>query len=327
MRKTIILFLSMVSLYCFADDAADTDRQFPDEVLVNAEAVFEKSPITIGEKVKYIITVEAPKDTKIDFPVIDNTLISCGFAVRDFGEEKPVKVTKNTMRWKYWYLLDTYTISSYTITPVTIPYTLLDGTKGNAQTKDAFLEVKSVIKEGEEAKDIKDIQGPVEIRVDYGMFIMLGSVVLLVILILGIGIPYYLRRRKIKAEEIKIIPPHIIALDGLEKIKGMQLDTEGKIKEYYISISAIIRHYIENRFNLHAPERTTEEFLYDISATNTLSHVYKPLLRDFLKHCDMVKFAKYGPTKTEIDSVYETAKRFVEETIPREIAETKKGDA
>ena len=30
-------------------------------------------------------------------------------------------------------------------------------------------------------------------------------------------------------------------------------------KEFYERISGILRHYIEDRFDLHAPERTTEE--------------------------------------------------------------------
>ena len=44
----------------------------------------------------------------------------------------------------------------------------------------------------------------------------------------------------------------------------------GRIKEFYQRISDILRHYIENRFGLHAPERTTEEFLVELKPSEVL---------------------------------------------------------
>lgn len=276
---------------------------------VTAEAGFDKAEITIGEKVRYIVTIEAPKDTEIEFPVIDSMLASTGFAIRDFGEEKPINISKDRVRIKHWYLLDTYVTGSYNIPAVNINYTLPGGEKGSASTKDVFLEVKSVIKEGEKAGDIRDIKGPVDIRYSYKKIIIRGLAILALILILAIGTPLFIRYRHSIKPPPPPVPPHIIALRELEKIKA-----EERVKEYYIGVSGIVRHYIENRFNLHAPERTTEEFLSELAGADTLNQTHKGLLRDFLKHCDMVKFARYGPTKDEIDGVYNTAKRFVEET-------------
>ena len=45
----------------------------------------------------------------------------------------------------------------------------------------------------------------------------------------------------------------------------MAWKNKGRIKEFYERISNILRHYIEHRFDLHAPERTTEEFLYELN--------------------------------------------------------------
>lgn len=277
---------------------------------VTAEAGFSRADITIGEKVKYTITVDAPKDAKIEFPVIDSTLTSAGFAIRDFGEEKPVKIQKDKIRVKHWYLLDTYVTGAYNIPAVTVNYMLPSGTKGSASTKEVFLEVKSVIKEGEKAEDIKDIKGPVDIKYSYKKIIIWSLIILFLILIPAVGILLYLKYRHVIMPPPPLTPPHIIALSELRKVKGMNLE----IKEYYIGISGIVRHYIENRFNLNAPERTTEEFLSELAMADKLKEAHKGLLRDFLEHCDLVKFARYGPTKEEIDEVYDTAKRFVEET-------------
>jgi hypothetical protein len=58
--------------------------------------------------------------------------------------------------------------------------------------------------------------------------------------------------------------------------------------------------YLEERFDFHAPERTTEEFLYELQATELLTRDQKESLAEFLKRCDLVKFAKYEPREPEL---------------------------
>ena len=62
------------------------------------------------------------------------------------------------------------------------------------------------------------------------------------------------------------------------------------------------------------PERTTEEFLLEMTVTGKLSGVHKELVGNFLEHCDMVKFAAYGPDSREIESSFNSAKKLVDET-------------
>ncbi len=63
-----------------------------------------------------------------------------------------------------------------------------------------------------------------------------------------------------------------------------------------------------------APERTTEEFLAEMIVTEKLAEDHKTLVGDFLEHCDMVKFAAYGPDSREIENSFNSAKRLVDET-------------
>jgi hypothetical protein len=93
------------------------------------------------------------------------------------------------------------------------------------------------------------------------------------------------------------------------------LIAKGLVREYYYRITNILRHYIEDRFGLLAPERTTEEFLTEMAHANQLDATHKILIREFLERCDMVKYAKYGPSRIEIKETYDAAKRFIDETI------------
>ena len=86
-------------------------------------------------------------------------------------------------------------------------------------------------------------------------------------------------------------------------------------------ISGIIRHYLENRFALKAPEMTTEEFLFYVRDYGSLISEHKALLKEFLVACDMVKFAKHTPTVDAMMAIFDSAKKLVDETKAAETAD------
>ena len=188
-----------------------------------------------------------------------------------------------------------------------------DGEEQEIEGNQVSVEVKSVIADDEEPEDIRDIAGPVDIPVDYSPYILMGvgSVVLI-----GAGITAYIliRRRERKAEEAPPRPAHEIAYEQLQEIAEAKLIETEEIERYYVLLSTVVRYYLENRFGLHAPEMTTEEFLQVASSDSQLLQDHKLLLRDFLLECDLVKFARYGPDKGQMNMAFESAKRLVDET-------------
>lgn len=94
----------------------------------------------------------------------------------------------------------------------------------------------------------------------------------------------------------------------------MNLVEQGKIKEFHILISNIMRFYVERRFGVHAPEQTTEEFLEAVSRDHLFDSPTRNTLKEFLFHCDMVKFAKYRPEMSEIQKTFDITRDFIEQT-------------
>ena len=90
----------------------------------------------------------------------------------------------------------------------------------------------------------------------------------------------------------------------------------GQPREFCIAVSDTLRQYLEERFNFHAPERTTEEFLYELRETELLTRDQKASLEDFLTRCDLVKFARYEPFEPELHDLHDSAVRMVDETEP-----------
>ncbi len=185
------------------------------------------------------------------------------------------------------------------------------------ETEPVDIEVASLL--GEQRADLKisDIAGIVAMpkHVSYTWIWILLAVIIVIALICVV---IYLKRKRVK-EIVRIFrPAHEIAYERLRVLVAQNLIEKGKIKEFYESISDILRHYIEHRFDLRAPERTTEEFLYEIQNTDVLFQTDKESLGEFLTHCDMVKFAKYAPNQEQIQKTFDLVKSFIERTKSEE---------
>lgn len=89
---------------------------------------------------------------------------------------------------------------------------------------------------------------------------------------------------------------------------------------WFVELSAIVRDYLEQRYDIRAPELTTEEFLLVATARPELSAKHGQLLVEFLERCDRVKFAGYRPDGEESLATLAVAKGFVEDTRLKEAA-------
>jgi hypothetical protein len=123
----------------------------------------------------------------------------------------------------------------------------------------------------------------------------------------------YGRKKAAMVAAVPPIPPHVRARYALERALALL----GDPKAFSIAVSDAIRSYLEERFQFHAPDRTTEEFLIELQGTNLLTTDQKLSLGDFLENCDLIKFAKYEPTETELRTMHAAALKLVNETEPR----------
>jgi hypothetical protein len=163
---------------------------------------------------------------------------------------------------------------------------------------------------GAGTNELRDIKPPVEIANPW-VWIWWGLGVLAVAALLFWAWRYWHRRR---AQQLVIppVPPHVLAKQKLQEA----LSRISQPKEFCILVSDTVRWYLEQRFDFRAPERTTEEFLYELQATDLLTPDQKQSLGEFLNRCDLVKFARYEPGEPELRDLHGAAVRLVEETEP-----------
>jgi hypothetical protein len=163
---------------------------------------------------------------------------------------------------------------------------------------------------GTNGNTLRDIKPPVEIPSGWAwVFWVLGALAVAALLF---WLWRYWQKRRMQEPVIPVVPPHVRAKQKLEEALALL----GQPREFCILVSDTIRWYLEERFDFHAPERTTEEFLYELRETNLLLPDQKESLGEFLQRCDLVKFARYEPGEPELRDLHESALRLVEETEP-----------
>ncbi len=274
---------------------------------ITVSARLDRERARIGDPVRLTLEAAAPAGWEISFGDLAETL-GPDWEVADGGVETEAENGLRVIR--RWYSLLAFDSGELELAPPPVRARLPDRSEIEEAPPVLTLRVESLLEPG--AEDIRDIKPPLAVGASGAAAVAATAGAL----IIAAAVFYALRRRK--APEPATAPPRPadqIALEALDEIRRKNLPARGLVKEYYLEISNVARRYLENRFGLRAPERTTEEFLQELAGDySSFSRPHQELLADFLTHCDLVKFARYGPSADEIENVYRSARRLVVET-------------
>ncbi len=160
------------------------------------------------------------------------------------------------------------------------------------------------------AADIRDIKPPIEIT---DPWVWLGwTLGALALVIAAVLLWRWWQKRRRQIALVPPVPAHVRARQQLDEALALI----GQPKPFVVAVSGTARTYLEERFDFRAPDRTTEEFLRELSGTALLDREQKNSLGAFLQSCDLVKFARYEPRETELRELHGAAVKLVEETGP-----------
>jgi hypothetical protein len=153
------------------------------------------------------------------------------------------------------------------------------------------------------AEDIRDIRGPRYLLPGWAWPAFAAGV-----LLVALGCYGFWRWRRKRAA--RVLLPYEIALQRLEELGALM--QPARAREFSIAVSDIVRIYIEQRFNVTATRRTTEEFLHDLLKSSDAALArHQGLLGEFLHQCDFVKFAAQSLTQQNMESLLQSARAFV----------------
>ena len=120
------------------------------------------------------------------------------------------------------------------------------------------------------------------------------------LLVIGLGIWYYLRKRKHKPELLvqSALSPFEEAMQELEKLNGYDMVKHDEVKLYHTRLSDIFKRYFGRKQNLNLANSTTGDLLIQLSVQNHLPETISNLATA-LRCNDAVKFAKFIPLPFE----------------------------
>jgi len=287
---------------------------------MKATASIDSTNILIGDQVKMFLEIEHPKNVKVEFPQVPDTIQNLievlGSSPVDTFEMDDATFQK---------LIQSYTITcfdsgSYRIPPFWFTFEM-NGIVDSIPTNGVTLNVYSM--------QIDTTKGPTDIKMPYGAPVTLKEVIPYILGVMLIGailflVLYSIKRKKnnkpifVKPQKPKE-PAHIVALRELDRIKDEKLWQKDKTKEYYSEVTDTLRKYIEERFGIQAMEQTTDEILQSFRYQKELGEKSFMNLSQILSLADLVKFAKYKPLPDDDNLTLVNSYFFVNETKKEEV--------
>lgn len=319
MEQRSIWLLWHVALVAILPHAASA--QTPTAPPVTVHASVDHAVATIGGLLRYTLTVSVTPGTEVSIPALSGRLGN--FEIVDFGDVLPSTPGPRPST-AHWYLLRTFDVGEHTIAFPPLRYRSSGGDWQTVVADDVRVTIDSLL--GDNAGgDIRDIKPPEPVPFNWRPVTLVGGG-LLVILALAAALFVFLNRPR-RSRAVPPLPPDAVALAALSRLDAQRLPDAGRFDVFYVELSAIVRRYLEDRFAVHAPEMTTEEFLAAAARDGRLAPPQKRLLGEFLAEADLVKFARHVPTVAASTAAFEAARRFVNDTRPAAPTESRRAAA
>ena len=275
----------------------------------------DRDRISVADNVTVRVEAAFPETQEVEFP--DSLGRESELRSTSADTSSPRLGEDGLVRVEQTYRIEPYLAGQLNIPAIEVRYRgkgSLENEKTLA-TKAFQVEVEPVASAEEADAELRDIHDPLAMPFPTA-WVIGGALAALA----AAAAAYFWWKSKQQPAPVEAAPPEpidAVALRKLDELVAQGLAEKGLVKELYGGVSDILRHYIEARFGLHAPERTTEEFLSELRRTLGFDPAHRALLRAFLEHADQVKFAEASPTPAQIGETVAACRRFIVETKPK----------
>ena len=262
----------------------------------------ETTVVHLGDPVSVRLSVELPPGWAVQWP---DSLDATPFEVVRYDATTPTEAR---------LVLTSFELGDLEVPSLRIP---LSGPEGVADTVVTDPFVIGVVSVGlDESGDIREIKGPLSIARSWW-----GVVLWLALAAVAAGGGFYAwRRRRSRPTLARPGPPpppprphHVVALEALAELESSRLLEQGRVKEYHVRVSEIVRAYVEGQLEVPALEMTTGEVVDGLRGA-ALGAPLCDNFRSFLERCDLVKFAKLRPAGDDSRASLALARDLVKRT-------------
>lgn len=287
---------------------------------VTVTTTLAPSDPTIGDEVTLHIEAVAEPDVELLMPEFDEVI--SGFPIAEWIPKQTIQADGSTLQ-SVQYRFQVTVSGEKSIPPILIEF--IDRRPGQTPTPkdmDAYeilteridFQVKSVLLKGA-TSDLAPPLPTLELPSASGNSSNWCWLTAIPCIAGGVLAAIIWRRRR---KTIRKANAYELAQSRMEKLLARWRDPNAQVtaEAFFVEISSVIRRYLEDRYELRAPELTTDEFLQLASQEKVLSQAQQSMLSEFLTQADVVKFAGVEATEHDVQRSTQLAQNFLEQTRP-----------
>lgn len=277
---------------------------------VTAHAKLDAVDITVGDQIRMFIEVQNKGTGKLQWALFPDTFNH--LEIVEKGKIDTLQQGGATV-YKQRLLLTGFDSGLFKVPAFQFAVIPAAGDPYTVQT-DSFLVAVTTVPV-DTSQPFRGIKNIIFVKADHTMLyvgIAMG------LALIGLLLYLFLKWRKKKPQPEVVVPQeplHLRTLRLLDELDHQKLWQSGNVKQYYVSLTDILRAYIEERFKTPALELTTDELLSKTHEHKEMNRHYDELAQ-ILTTADLAKFAKAQPLPFEHTQTMELTRNFVTHTQP-----------
>jgi|GEM_PF-897955 len=316
-KKNLIkhLFLLLLLLGGFGQPICASVSQEP-------QVSVEITPDTclIGDVISYKLKVLRPASVSVAYPTENDTIFS-PFEISEI-KKRTQEEDSDLELDELEYSMVAFETGDLALPAISLHY-MADRTAAEGKIVEVpgkMITVQSALDSASQAmadiKPIKSASFPIWI-----VLAILGALALIAVLVYWGYQKYKQKETQPEIVEEKPVPPYEWAKAQLKPLQSFAFSDQASYKTYYSQMSDIMRGFIERYYQMPAHERLTFEIVGMLTSKASSQQIQ--LISTILEKSDMVKFAKYFPSKIEADKSLEQAFSVIDVSKPSTNPETK----
>jgi hypothetical protein len=282
----------------------------PPGVEIKIEAQPQKA--FVGDPIRIELELTVPQDYQFTSPVLDRTAgeftilepfaDATVFEGEDNTKVRPTPPADERVHYRKRATVAVYKVGEFEFPSLRVTLRDPEGKEAVAATAPLKIQIQSVLNPKEQ--NLKDLKKQAEIRDPVNWILWLT--ILLLVIVLALAARWWWRRRRRTDQPVPELPrvdPLAAAEADLRALLMRGWVEKGLIKPFYVDLSDIVKRILDSGCGIQTLERTTGEVMNNLRKRHAgLANRDLELIESLLIHCDLVKFAKYVPSKTEIEN-------------------------
>lgn len=152
-------------------------------------------------------------------------------------------------------------------------------------------------------QDIHDIRSPIQVGMDFSWItpVLIGLAGVLGFVLVFVLIRKWMKNRS-NRKTAKLLPEPLSPYDAaMRELAVLSENSIHNLRLFYFDLTLLLRKYIGARYQIHAVEMTSQQFLSCIR-TLEIDEKQKHQMAEFYKNCDPYKYAGVVPGPSRVQS-------------------------